>query len=154
VEPTAAKPGLRGRSFWALMTAQFLGAANDNAFRFVVTFLVLTTVPGDAPQKVPYVAAVGAVFVAPFLLFSSWAGWLADRFSKRTVLVYAKAAEIGAMALAVAALWSGSIGACLAILFLMAAQSAFFSPTLNAAAGRNIVPGGDETVETSPSGVR
>jgi len=122
------RKGLRGRSFWALMVAQFLGAANDNALKIMVIFLVLAEVQGGAAEQVPYISAVGAVFVLPYLLFSAWAGSLADRFSKRAVLVYAKAAEVLAMALAVAALWSGRLWACLIVLFLMGTQAAFFSP--------------------------
>ncbi|MHC4593044.1 MAG: MFS transporter [Planctomycetota bacterium] len=122
------KPGLKGRSFWALMVTQFLGAANDNAFQLVIMFLVLAAVRGGARDKVPYISAVGAVFVLPFLLFSTWAGGLADRFSKSEVIVCAKIAEVIVMALAVVALWSGRIWACLPVLFLMGTQSTFFSP--------------------------
>jgi acyl-[acyl-carrier-protein]-phospholipid O-acyltransferase/long-chain-fatty-acid--[acyl-carrier-protein] ligase len=122
------KPGLKGRSFSALMVTQFLGAANDNAFKLVVTFLLLATITGGVSAQIPYMSAVGALFVIPFLLFSTWSGWLADRLSKRTVLVLAKAGEVAVMALAVLALWHGSLWACLPVLFLMGAQSTVFSP--------------------------
>ncbi len=124
----ARKAGLRSRSFWALMATQFLGALNDNAYKLVVVFLVLKSVPGDAAAQVPYLSAVGAVFVLPYLLFSTAAGCLADRFSKRSVLVLGKVGEIIIMGLAVKALGNGSLWMCLGVLFLMGAQSAFFSP--------------------------
>ncbi len=122
------KPGMRSRSFWALMVTQFLGAANDNAFRFVVMFMVLARVAGGADEQVPYVSAVGAVFVLPFLIFATLAGGLADRFSKRAVIVAAKVAEIAVMSLAVLAFLCASLWPALAVLFLMGAQSTFFSP--------------------------
>ena len=119
---------LKGRSFWALVVTQFLGAANDNAFKLVVTFLVLSKTSADVLAQVTYMSAIGAVFVLPFLLFSTWAGYLADRFSKRTILVAAKVGEAAVMLAAVFALWVGAPWACLTVLFLMGTQSTFFSP--------------------------
>jgi len=74
------------------------------------------------------VAAAGAIFVLPYLLFSNWAGWLADRFSKRSVILAAKCAEIGVMALGLAALAAGQVPLMLAVLFLLGTQASFFSP--------------------------
>jgi acyl-[acyl-carrier-protein]-phospholipid O-acyltransferase/long-chain-fatty-acid--[acyl-carrier-protein] ligase len=122
------KSGLRGRSFWALMATQFLGAANDSAFKFVTVFIVLSQMSGDVLRQVTYMSVIGAVFELPFLLFSTWAGCLADRLSKRTVIVWAKVAEAMAMLAAVFALWLGVPWVCLVVLFLMATQSTFFSP--------------------------
>jgi len=123
------KPGIKSRSFWALMVTQFLGAANDNAFKLVVTFVVLNNViTGGIRETAAYMSAVGAVFVFPFLLFSTFAGDLADRLSKRTVVVWAKVAEIIVMALAIVPLSIRSAWMSLGVLFLMGTQSTFFSP--------------------------
>ena len=52
---------------------------------------------------------VSAVFILPFLLFSGYAGQLADVYSKRTVLVVTKSLEIvAAGAGPVSRSWSGS----------------------------------------------
>jgi len=102
---------------------QFLGAFNDNIFKMVVSFLAM-----EALGAVEGVTLVGAVFIVPFLLFSGYAGHLADRYSKRNVLVWMKWLEVAAMALAVPALLTGHIGLLLAVLFMMATQSTFFSP--------------------------
>jgi acyl-[acyl-carrier-protein]-phospholipid O-acyltransferase / long-chain-fatty-acid--[acyl-carrier-protein] ligase len=115
---TLAYPGLQ-----PFLWTQFLGAFNDNIFKMVVSFLAM-----DALGEVEGVSLVGAVFILPFLLFSGYAGHLADRFGKRSVLVSMKWLEIVAMALAVPALLTGHVGLLLAVLFLMAAQSTFFSP--------------------------
>src|SRR5262249_57058091 len=71
---------------------------------------------------------VGVVFILPFLLFSGYAGQVADRFNKRTVLIVTKALEIVAMALAVVALYAHSLNGMLVVLFLLALQATFFSP--------------------------
>ena len=50
---------------------------------------------------------VGALFSLPFILFSMAGGFLADRFSKRTISVGVKVFEIAVMLLALAGLISG-----------------------------------------------
>ena len=80
----------------------------------------------DASGK--YLSIAGAVFVIPFLLFSGYSGHLADRVSKRTVLISVKAFEIVAMALGLAAFFTTRIELMLVVLFLMALHSTVFSP--------------------------
>jgi acyl-[acyl-carrier-protein]-phospholipid O-acyltransferase/long-chain-fatty-acid--[acyl-carrier-protein] ligase len=72
-----------------------------------------------------------AVFGVPFLLFSGIAGYLSERYSKRTVIVLAKVAEIVVMAMGMLAFWiaPSQFWLVLIVLFLMGAQSAFFGPS-------------------------
>jgi acyl-[acyl-carrier-protein]-phospholipid O-acyltransferase / long-chain-fatty-acid--[acyl-carrier-protein] ligase len=115
---TLKTPGLP-----AFLWTQFLGAFNDNVFKIIVSFAAM-----EAYGKVAGMSLAAAVFVLPFLLFSGWAGYLGDAFSKRSVLVATKVLEVAAMSLAVVALLAGNLPLQLAVLFLMAAQSTFFSP--------------------------
>ncbi len=110
------------------MGTQFLGAFNDNALRMVVGLMVVAHMDLTKAAQVPMLAAVTAVFALPFILFSTVAGYLADRFSKRAAIFWAKVAEIAVMVLAALALWSRNPWISLAAVFLMGAQSAFFSP--------------------------
>ncbi|HET6371663.1 MAG TPA: MFS transporter, partial [Candidatus Polarisedimenticolia bacterium] len=96
-----------------------------NAFRAIVSLAALSS---DSSSRSLLVATAGAIFVLPYLLLSVHAGWLADRFSKRQVVVAAKGAELVVMLLALPALTSGSVPALLAVLFLLGSQSAIFSP--------------------------
>lgn len=118
---------LRSRGFLSFLTTQFLGALNDNVYKIVVALIAvnvgLTTGAGGA-----YLSLAGAVFVLPFLLFSGYAGYFADTFNKRTVLIVTKSFEVVAMGLAFLAFLSGRIELMLFVLFLMALQSTFFSP--------------------------
>jgi acyl-[acyl-carrier-protein]-phospholipid O-acyltransferase/long-chain-fatty-acid--[acyl-carrier-protein] ligase len=116
-----------GRSFGWLNTAQFLGALNDNIFKLLIIGFVIDRQGLTAAGKAASLA--GAVFVVPFLLFTAFAGKLADRFSKRDVIVWCKAAEVGVMVAGCIAFFSGSMAAVYAILFLMAAHSSFFGPS-------------------------
>ncbi len=115
------------RSFSRLNVAQFLGALNDNVFKLLLIFLLLEVLGDD--HRTAIIATVSAVFVIPFLLFSNAAGVLADRCSKRRIIVAAKVAEIALMALGGLAVWSLHPPALYAILFLMCTQSAFFGPS-------------------------
>jgi len=113
--------------FVSFLTAQFLGAANDNAFKMTLTLVVLATVAGETAQ-LRFNSLATFLFPLPFLLLSPLAGFLADRYSKDRMVGLTKAPEILAMALAVVAFGVGSLPMLLGVLFLMAAQSAFFSP--------------------------
>jgi acyl-[acyl-carrier-protein]-phospholipid O-acyltransferase / long-chain-fatty-acid--[acyl-carrier-protein] ligase len=107
----------------AFLWTQFLGAFNDNVFKIIVTFVAM-----GALGPVNGAAIVGGVFILPFLLFSGYSGYLADRFSKRHVLIAVKVLEIVAMALAIPGLITQSVGLLLGVLFLMGVHSTFFSP--------------------------
>ena len=82
--------------FWSLIATQLQGAFNDNGLKFFVIFLILGTNPTDS-QKDLLVFYVGNLFAVPFLLFSMAGGYLADRFSKRSVAIGTKIFEIFAM---------------------------------------------------------
>jgi acyl-[acyl-carrier-protein]-phospholipid O-acyltransferase/long-chain-fatty-acid--[acyl-carrier-protein] ligase len=116
-----ASPGLSG-----LLLTQLLGAANDNMFRLLAIGIGSEHV---AANQSSLVVSVGlACFTLPYLLLASAAGYLADRFSKRTVIVLCKVAEIVIMALAVAAILTEQLFLLFAVLALMGAQSALFGP--------------------------
>ena len=115
--------GLSSWSFVGLLATQFLGAMNDNMFRW---FIVPIGIPilGSAEAL-----SLGLVcFTVPYLLFATVAGYLADRFSKRHVIVACKVAEIVLMLLGVAAIQVGSIWLLFAVVSLMGCQSALFGP--------------------------
>jgi len=117
-------------SFHWLNSAQFFGAFNDNLFKLLVIFSLIAV---QGVEKVAAISATaGALFVVPFLLFSPFAGYIADRFNKRPVIIILKVAEIGIMLLGLVSVYKGSIAGLYATLFLMATQSAFFGPAKNA----------------------
>src|SRR5579859_4200223 len=124
---SASKPNWR-RGFWSLIATQFQGAFNDNGLKFFVIFLILGTNPTDS-QKDFLVLVVGNLFALPFLLFSMAGGFLADRFSKRTVTIGTKIFEVGAMIFATFAFLQGSPILAFAVIFLASTQAAFFGPS-------------------------
>jgi acyl-[acyl-carrier-protein]-phospholipid O-acyltransferase/long-chain-fatty-acid--[acyl-carrier-protein] ligase len=126
--PLKGEPSGKWRlGFWSLIATQFQGAFNDNGLKFFVIFLILGTNPTDS-QKDLLVFYVGNLFAVPFLLFSMAGGYLADRFSKRTVAIGTKIFEIFAMLFAIYAFAQGSTRMAFAVIFLASTQAAFFGP--------------------------
>lgn len=105
---------------------QFLGAFNDNLFKQVVLLTCLDYSQRFHTQDLQPWAA--GIFAAPFIMFSGFAGFLADRYSKRTIVVTCKLAEVGIVLLGIAAISSGLLWPVLAVLFLLGTHSAFFGP--------------------------
>lgn len=123
-------PLLRDRGFVGMAITQFFGAFNDNVFKQLM--LLLAVPVGIASlQEVDQQGLATIVFSLPFVLFSGYAGFLSDRFSKRPIIVLAKIAEIAVMMLGILAFSmyaeTGYTGL-LCVLFLMGTQSAFFGP--------------------------
>ena len=80
-------------SFWGMTATQFLGAFNDNLYKQFVLLVAVVSV-ADASSEDRQSLAMAA-FSLPFILFSGFGGFLSDRYSKRTIIVLCKVAEIG-----------------------------------------------------------
>jgi acyl-[acyl-carrier-protein]-phospholipid O-acyltransferase/long-chain-fatty-acid--[acyl-carrier-protein] ligase len=118
---------LKDRGFQSFLWTQFLGALNDNLYKMIVS-LRAVYVAAQTGQGGEYLSIALGVFSIPFLLFSGYSGYLADRFSKRTVLISVKVFEIGVMLLGVLVFFSSDVRLMLIVLFLMALHSTIFSP--------------------------
>lgn len=123
--PLRGQP-LRAWGFRAFLATLFLGAFNDNLFKLLICFLATRLYEGKGGQI--YVPLAGAMLTLPFLIFSSWAGHVADHFSKKRVMVWVKVAEITIMSAGFVAFCQCNPQLLLVLLFLMGAQSAFFGP--------------------------
>ena len=113
--------------FVAYLVAQFLGALNDNAFKYTMLLYALTSVDTD-DAKVMVSSLVTALFPLPWLVVSQWAGYLADRYRKDRVLQATKVPELLLMLVATLGFHLGSLPILFAIFVLISTQSAFFSP--------------------------
>jgi acyl-[acyl-carrier-protein]-phospholipid O-acyltransferase/long-chain-fatty-acid--[acyl-carrier-protein] ligase len=113
-------------TFIGLLLTQFLGATNDSILRWLVIGLAK-----DYKQfEESTVLAVGsACLVLPYILLAAPAGYLADRYSKRDVIIKCKFAEIIIMALAVAAILIGQPVLMFFVVALIGSQAALFGPS-------------------------
>ena len=105
-----------------------MGAANDNILKALLGFAVVKGGMWAGSLGQGGQGLIALCLFIPFVLFSGWAGPLADRYSKRTISVFMKWAEVP---LAIAAglgfatnnFWFAGVA-----MFLLATQSTFFSP--------------------------
>lgn len=125
-------PLARDKSYQGVLVTQFLGAFNDNVFKQLV---LLMCVDLKARSGTDYQGYALALFAIPFVLFSGLGGYLSDRYSKRTIVVLCKAAEILVMLAGLLAFivdWGSvplQVAMIFAVLFMMSTQSAFFGPS-------------------------
>ncbi|MGA2556245.1 MAG: MFS transporter, partial [Verrucomicrobiota bacterium] len=121
-------PEHRQRGFWALIVTQFQVAFSDNVLKWLVISLI-TGMGFSNVKRDQLVGVVGALFALPFILFSMFGGFLADRFSKRSVTIGVKIYEIFVMLLALCGLAGNSLYLAIACIFLMEVHSAIFGPS-------------------------
>ncbi|MEM9186602.1 MAG: MFS transporter [Planctomycetota bacterium] len=130
-------PLMSDRAFWGMNVTQFLGAFNDNVFKQLILLLATPTADqlkaaeaaGETAADYQWIATI--VFGVPFLMFSGFAGWLAERTSKRSLIIVSKGAEIGVMLLGMVGFYfygAIGLGGMFIVLFLMGMQSTFFGP--------------------------
>jgi len=120
---------LKERRFLPFFLVQFLGAGNDNIFKFAFTVLATYSAAewGGLDSKIAG-AVIGGIFILPFVLFSATAGQIADKYDKDRLIRFVKSLEIG-IALVIAAGFMWKIPACLFTgVFLMGLHSTLFGP--------------------------
>jgi len=111
--------------FAGLLLTQWLTAINDNVFRWLAIDIAKDFLPTDHTTAL-MLGSIG--FVAPFLILAAPAGFLADKFPKRAVIVICKLLEIVAMTTGLLAIWYSQFYLLVVTVFLMGAQTALFSP--------------------------
>lgn len=111
----------------AMAITYFMGVFNDNFFKQAVLLLAIvvgaSSLQGNATE----------LFSLPFILFSAVGGWLADRFSKRNVVIGVKFLELLAMLIGAYGILTLNWNFVLSMIFLMGLQSTLFGPALNGA---------------------
>ncbi|MEO5954337.1 MAG: acyl-[ACP]--phospholipid O-acyltransferase [Nitrospiraceae bacterium] len=121
-----------------LLIAQFCGAFNDNAWKLMVALLAIRQAtaqmaPGPELETAAQTqtALTFIIFTLPLVLLSLVGGTLADRLSKRTVIIAIKIVEVLLMSAGTAALWLNPGGGILPLIVLcgMGVHSALFSPS-------------------------
>lgn len=124
-------------SFWSLIFVMFQGALSDNLFKFLLMMLImkdsLERFPKDEIAATAYAGKLTsiaeALFILPFAIAATLAGWFGDRFSKSKVTLALKILEFVIMSAGVFTLGFSNITGALIVLFFMGLQSALFSPS-------------------------
>jgi 1-acyl-sn-glycerol-3-phosphate acyltransferase len=116
------------RRFAPFFWTQFLGAANDNVFKFAFTLMITYQLQLDwLPAKMAGLV-IGALFILPYVLFSATSGQLADKYDKGRLMQLAKSLEIAIMFVAAWGFYTANVPALLFCVFLMGLHSTLFGP--------------------------
>ena len=110
--------------FIAMAVAYTLGNFNDNFNKQAVSLLALSHHRAGLP------GLITILFTVPFLLFYAAAGWLADRFPRRNVIIVSKVMELVFLGLGGLAIMTLNWPLIVTVIFLMALQATIFGPAL------------------------
>ena len=116
------------RRFAPFFWVQFLGAGNDNLFKFAFTVLITYQLQVSWLPAATAGLVIGALFILPFLLFSATSGQLADKLDKAVLIRFVKSLEIAIMLLAGWGFMHQAVPVLLACVFLMGLHSTLFGP--------------------------
>jgi 1-acyl-sn-glycerol-3-phosphate acyltransferase len=120
---------LTQRRFAPFFATQFLGAANDNIFKYAFTLLVTYQAARVSTLDTALaVNLIAGVFILPFLLFSATSGQIADKFDKARVMQAVKLFEVAIMLAGAWGLAHASFNVLLACTFMMGLHSTLFGP--------------------------
>jgi acyl-[acyl-carrier-protein]-phospholipid O-acyltransferase/long-chain-fatty-acid--[acyl-carrier-protein] ligase len=113
---------------WALTVTAYQSACSEYALKTLVLLLL-------AGAFIPYLereksaVLVGAIFAVPFIIFSTPAGYLADRFSKRNVTIFTKLVELIITALLAFVIARNNLGLAIVAGLLLRCEAAIFGPS-------------------------
>ncbi|MEY3174298.1 MAG: Bifunctional protein aas [Planctomycetota bacterium] len=131
---------LSSMSFVGYLLMTLLTAINDSLFRWLVVPIAreqsIRQFGWSERDAESLVTSLGlGAFMLPFVVFAPWAGWMSDRFSKRSSIIWLKLAEVLLVALGILSISFGNITLMFLILFLIGAQA-----TLIGTAKLGIIP--------------
>lgn len=116
------------RNFFPFLATGFLGAFNDNIFRYALSIMIAYQLD-YAPEKASMLTFIAtALLMLPQFPFSALAGEIADKYPQKRCFNWVKGIEILLMILTLGAFLLRNVYLLLLLLFLMGTQSAFFSP--------------------------
>src|SRR6266545_1138573 len=126
---------LKNKTFFGLLIAEFLAAFNDQCIHASAMFFAIRK---DVLTEGTAISLMPLLFYSPWALFATLSGYLADKRSKRSSLIFWKVAEVGITGLALLGFWLGAaftgdvsyVGPWLVMscVFLMGTHSAFYVP--------------------------
>jgi MFS family permease len=135
-QPFVQYDSIKNPTFYGLLIAEFLAAFNDQCIHASAMFFAIQH---HALNESQAIALMPILFYAPWALFCTLSAYFADRYSKRSSLIFWKVAEVGITALALVGFWVGAMGetpfahkagawTVMVCVFLMGTHSAFYVP--------------------------
>ncbi len=117
------------RNFFPLWWVSFTGSFNDNLLKSTLAVLLAYGMAEKNGYQIEILVTVTqGIFILPFLLFSVYAGRIADAVEMRQLTIWIKWCEFGVLALVAMAFYWENLALMLIVVFLLATQSVFFGP--------------------------
>ena len=114
------------RGMLPYLAAMFLNAFVDLGHKIAIQNTVFKIYDGST--QVVLTAVVNALILLPYILLFSPSGFISDRYPKHTVMRVTAWIEVGTTLLITLCYYQGWFWPAFALTFLMAVQSAFYSP--------------------------
>jgi MFS family permease len=118
------KPQEARFKFAAMLGVYFFGSFNDNFFRQTVLMLAVAVGLSRLQGYIMF------LFALPFILFACYSGFLADRFSKRSVIIASRLLAVFAFIIGTVGLFLLNWPIIIATVFLVGLQAAIMSPSI------------------------
>ena len=120
------------RRLWPLGLNQFLSTFNDYAFRITVIMVTIGVAKEhDENTAFAIISLASMCFMLPYIILPGIAGWVADRYPKRSVIIFLKYTELFIMFIGAICLnFHHFLGwlPLLIVLFFLSTQSTFLLP--------------------------
>jgi len=117
---------IKVKGAWPYFVAIFLNAFVDLGHKIVIQNTIFKIYDGST--QILLTAIVNALILLPFILLLTPAGDLSDKFPKNIIARYSAVAVVVMTILITLCYWLGWFWPAFALTFLLAIQSAFFSP--------------------------
>ena len=117
---------LRTRGFSAFILMAFLNAFVDLGHKIVIQNTIFKIY--DGTEQIVLTAIINALILLPFIMIFTPSGFLADKYPKTTVMRYSAWAGLALTLLITFSYYMGWFWFAFGMTFLLALQSAFYSP--------------------------
>nr|WP_320134697.1 acyl-[ACP]--phospholipid O-acyltransferase [uncultured Amphritea sp.] len=117
---------LRINGFLAFIAIAFINAFVDLGHKIIIQNTLFKAYDGDL--QIVLTAVVNGLILLPFIMLFTPAGFLADKYPKSRVMRFSAWAAVGATLLITLCYFQGWFLAAFALTFVLALQSAFYSP--------------------------
>ncbi len=110
----------------AFLFVVFCNAFVDVAHKILLQNIVFKVL--DGPNQVAWISVINLLIIIPFLLLFTFSGYLSDKYNKKDILVYGALSSLFLSILIIFAYFSNNFYFTMFCLFLLAVQSAIYSP--------------------------
>lgn len=119
----------KDRRFLPIFLVQFFGCLNDSILKNALIILVTYKISHELSYSAYLlVMLANIIFIAPFLIFASLAGQIADKYERAHIVKIIKFAELGIISLSTYGFYHTDLLILFSCIGLMGVHSAFFGP--------------------------